>query len=56
MAEKRHYTISDAVPGREYSPPTVENKQDHIGEAAELYGDIQTAEDYGYVHRGCVMA
>lgn len=23
-----------------------------IAEGAELYGDIQTAEHYGYVHRG----
>jgi len=23
-----------------------------IAEAAEIYGDIQTAEEYGYVHRG----
>jgi len=23
-----------------------------IAEGAEIYGDIQTAEEYGYVHRG----
>lgn len=23
-----------------------------VGEAADLYGDIQTAEEYGYVARG----
>ena len=23
-----------------------------VGEAADLYGDIQTAEEYGYVSRG----
>jgi hypothetical protein len=29
-------------------------KDYRIGEAADLYGDIQTAEDYGYVSRGYV--
>ena len=24
-----------------------------IGEATDMYGDIATAEDYGYVARGC---
>ncbi|KAF9637581.1 Amino acid/polyamine transporter I [Lasiodiplodia theobromae] len=23
-----------------------------VGEAADIYGDVQTAEEYGYVHRG----
>ena len=27
-------------------------KDPRIGEAAELYGDVQTAEEYGYVSRG----
>lgn len=27
-----------------------------LGEAADMYGDLDTAEDYGYVTRGYVMA
>ena len=27
-----------------------------IGEAADIYGDLQTAEEYGYVTRGYVVA
>ena len=30
----------------------VENKGIRIGEAADMYGDLETAEDYGYVTRG----
>lgn len=30
----------------------VESKGVRIGEAADMYGDIATAEDYGYVTRG----
>jgi amino acid transporter len=30
-------------------------KGNHIGEAADIYGDVQTAEEYGYVTRGCVI-
>ena len=42
------------------SPPSddpsrvVETKGIRIGEAADMYGDLATAEDYGYVTRGCV--
>ena len=28
------------------------HKRQSIGEAADVYGDIQTAEEYGYVTRG----
>lgn len=38
------------------SPPTIsrlaEEKGIRMGEAADLYGDIATAEEYGYVSRG----
>ena len=30
----------------------VQNKGGAIGEAADLYGNVQVAEDLGYVHRG----
>ncbi|KAI9814894.1 MAG: hypothetical protein M1832_005622 [Thelocarpon impressellum] len=55
--EKAEYTVS--------SPEYAENGAGHltehhvidekgapVNEAAALYGDIQTAEDFGYVHRG----
>lgn len=32
----------------------VESKEGRINEAAAMYGDIQTAEEYGYVTRGYV--
>jgi amino acid transporter len=36
-------------------PSRQSSVKDHrIGEAAELYGDLHTAEEYGYVSRGCV--
>lgn len=50
-------------PGEKYSnesPPyddpsrIVETKGVRIDEAADMYGDLATAEDYGYVTRGCV--
>lgn len=30
----------------------VEQRGQAVGEAADIYGDVQTAEQYGYVHRG----
>lgn len=41
----------DAPP---YQDPAgiVETKGIRMGEAADMYGDIQTAEEYGYVSRG----
>ena len=34
----------------------VGDKGIRMGEAADMYGDLQTAEEYGYVTRGCVFA
>ncbi|KZF19661.1 hypothetical protein L228DRAFT_254282 [Xylona heveae TC161] len=51
MAEKQLYEVS----GPEYvasAESPVDRKDRNIGEAAEIYGDIQTAEHYGYVTRG----
>ena len=31
-----------------------EEKGVRIGEAADIFGNLETAEDYGYVSRGCV--
>ena len=33
----------------------IEEKGVAIGEAADMYGDLDTAEEYGYVTRGYVM-
>jgi len=33
----------------------VERKGAATGEAADLYGDLQTAEEYGYVERGYAL-
>ena len=37
-----------------YNDPAsiVEGKGIRVGEAADMYGDIGTAEEYGYVSRG----
>ena len=48
-------TSSDEVPM--YSPTSDklgQSKDFRINEAADLYGDIHTAEEYGYVARGSV--
>jgi len=51
--EKERYTESgtEAPP---YDDPTrvVEDKGIRMGEAADMYGDLDTAEEYGYVARG----
>ena len=43
-------SVSDEVPT--YDEVGVEINKLRMGEASDLYGDIQTAEDYGYVSRG----
>lgn len=50
--EKEAYA-TEAPP---YDDPSriIEDKGIKIGEASEVYGDIQTAEDFGYVNRGYV--
>jgi amino acid transporter len=49
--EKETYTVDAPL----YDDPAriVEDKGMRMGEAADVYGDIQTAEDYGYVSRVC---
>ena len=37
------------------TPPSMEIKDARLMEAAELYGDIETAQKYGYVARGYVQ-
>jgi len=53
--EKSHYTVGADAP--EYGDPAgvkdiVERKGHAVGEAADMYGDLATAEEYGYVERG----
>ena len=43
-------SASDEVPT--YDAVGIETNKLRMGEAADLYGDIQAAEDYGYVTRG----
>lgn len=58
MADKESYEVGAG--GHEspaYDHPRdikdiVNNKGNAVGEAADVYGDIQTAEELGYVHRG----
>lgn len=39
-----------------YDDPSRVAKGGPIGEAADMYGDVATADEYGYVHRGCVKS
>jgi yeast amino acid transporter len=54
--EKEDYHINQGSP--EYGDrrgsvkDVVEQKGGAIGEAADIYGDVQTAEELGYVSRG----
>jgi len=52
-----YYEMNEVKGGFQDQPTQVEVGADRkgsveIAEAAEIYGDIQTAEEYGYVHRG----
>jgi hypothetical protein len=44
----------DESPGYDHKDAAdiVASKGNNIGEAADIYGDVQTAEEYGYVSRG----
>jgi amino acid transporter len=58
--EKDQYNVNESVEdynGHAHAayvdPRTgVESKQGRIAEAADVYGNIETAEEYGYVTRG----
>jgi amino acid transporter len=60
MEKDSHY-IADSpdnghVPASYVDPVTgIESKQGRITEAADIYGNIETAEEYGYVTRGYVV-
>jgi hypothetical protein len=57
--EKAHYELgtSDAGTGYDHKDAAdiVASRGNHIGEAADIYGDVQTAEEYGYVSRGYAL-
>lgn len=58
--EKGGYDVSngerlgDSPTGYVDPSQIVDEKGIAMGEAVDIYGDIATAEDYGYVTRGCV--
>ena len=57
MDNKREYNIStentSPVPDYERKGSVVDDRKGiAVGEAAEIFGDVQTAEEYGYVERG----
>jgi hypothetical protein len=45
-------TIPEDVSGVQTEDPKPTNAA--FDEAVEIYGDVATAEELGYVHRGCV--
>jgi amino acid transporter len=55
MAEKGAYSVNAGMAptydGND-AAHIVRQKGGAMGEAADIYGDIQTAEEYGYVERG----
>jgi amino acid transporter len=53
--EKGQYTVGRDSPTDHSAKDIVESKGHAIGEAAGIYGDVQTAEEYGYVERGYVF-
>ena len=58
MEHKEEYNISRTEKLSNESPlyddmaRVVDDKGVRIGEAADMYGDLATAEEYGYVSRG----
>ncbi|KAF1986885.1 proline-specific permease [Aulographum hederae CBS 113979] len=50
--EKNQYAIGSSPVDSDSNDGAVNDKRNSIGEAADIYGDIQTAEEYGYVRRG----
>lgn len=61
MAEKEIFSVGETPEGNghggHYVDPVTgeETKSGRILEAGELYGNLETAEEYGYVSRGYVF-
>ncbi|KAF1849302.1 uncharacterized protein K460DRAFT_365186 [Cucurbitaria berberidis CBS 394.84] len=49
--KQQQYAIGADSPS-DHGVKDVDHKANHISEAADLYGDVQTAENFGYVQRG----
>lgn len=58
-----HKEVYNTTPAEKFSAESphydnmarvVDEKGTRIGEAADMYGDLATAEEYGYVSRGYV--
>lgn len=52
MSEKANYAAEGAPAYDSNVERVIEDKGIRIGEAADMYGDLDTAEEYGYVSRG----
>jgi amino acid transporter len=57
MEKDTHYVADSPenghAPAAYVDPATgIESKTGRISEAADIYGDIETAEEFGYVTRG----
>ncbi len=59
--EKDSYAVNESADynnghaNQTYVGPTgLDGKTGRMQEAADLYGNVETAEEYGYVARGCV--
>ena len=52
--EDGEYNTEKGMGAPAYDDPAriVEDKGVRMGEAADMYGDLDTAEEYGYVTRG----
>ena len=54
---KHQEQMNDAeAPAYEDPAALTHEKGIKIGEAADIFGDVQTAEEYGYVSRGYVSS
>ena len=56
--EKAQYTVGGDSPSHTSGDMKniIHTKGNGIGEAADLYGDLATAEEFGYVERGYVSS
>ena len=52
MEEKSAYASGMDAPAYNDPAQVVEDKGIRMGEAVDMFGDVETAEEYGYVTRG----
>lgn len=58
--DKEQYTVDESSAYNSHAtyidPATgAESKSGPLAEAGEMYGNLDTAEEFGYVHRGYVL-